>query len=157
MPLPLEINWCEVAIMRKIVKASPKEYCSQIKSRLDSPFLLGQARFTGWCLGPIFAVNYYSGKEFGRRHYSISNKAMGIVKSSHGKTCVSYFIFPGLSDPISIALMFIASLIIFGIVGAPMPVAFALGWTVLVVLHTTLCTVLSESGETGKRKLQSFF
>lgn len=157
MPLPLEINWCEVAIMRKIVKASPKEYCSQIKSRLDSPFLLGQARFTGWCIGSFFSVNYYSGKEFGRRHYSISNKAMGIVKSSHGKTCVSYFIFPGLSDPISIALMFIASLIIFGIVGAPMPVAFALGWTVLVVLHTTLCTVLSESGETGKRKLQSFF
>ena len=156
MPLPLEINWCEVTIMRKIVKASPKEYCSQIKSRLDSPFLLGQARFTGWCIGPFFSVNYYSGKEFGKRHYSISNKAMGIAKNSHGQTCVSYFIFPGLSDPISIALMFIASLIIFGLVGTPIPAVFALGWTALVVLHTVLCTVLTEAGEVGKRKLQSF-
>ena len=142
--------------MKNSVKVSPMEYCNKLESRLDSPFLLGQERFTGWCLGPFFSVNYYSGKEFGRRHYSISNKAMGIVKSSHGKTFVSYFIFPGLSDPISIALMFIASLIIFGLVGTPIPAVFALGWTALVVLHTVLCTVLTEAGEVGKRKLQSF-
>lgn len=142
--------------MKKNVKGSPNEYLNWLRDRLDSPFLLGQERFTGWCIGPFFSVNYYSGKEFGRRFYAVSNKAMGIVRSSNGKTCVSYFIFPGLSDPMSIALMFIMSLIIFGLVGAPMPAVFALGWTVLVILHTVLCTVLTESGETGKRKLQSF-
>lgn len=142
--------------MKKHVNVTPKEYCNRIKSRLDSPFLLGQARFTGWCLGPFFSVNYYSGREFGRRFYPISNKAMGIARSSQGKTCVSYFIFPGLSDPISISLMFLFSLIIFGMIGTPIPAVFSFGWTVLVVLHTALCTVLTESGETGKRKLQSF-
>lgn len=31
--------------MKKHVNVTPKEYCNRIKSRLDSPFLLGQARF----------------------------------------------------------------------------------------------------------------
>lgn len=113
---------------------SPKEYCSRLRSRLDSPFLLGQERFTGWCLGNVFSVNYYSGKEFGRRNYPISNKAIGMVTRKNDQTCVSYFIFPGMTDPISLAILFLLTFLIFFVTGTPYPVLFALGWTIAVAL-----------------------
>lgn len=90
--------------MKKNIVISPKEYRSRLRSRLDSPFLLGHERFTGWCLGGVFSVNYYSVKEFGRRNYPISNKAIGMVTRKNDQTCVSYFIFPGLTDPICVPL-----------------------------------------------------
>lgn len=142
--------------MKKAVSLSPKEYIAWIKYRLDSPLMLGQERFTGWCLGSVFSVNYYSGKEFGRRNYPISNKAMGLVVEKNGKSYVSYFIFPGLTDPVSLVILFLMTLFIFLIIEAPYPALFALGWTVAVALTTALCTAFSVSGQNGAASLNKF-
>ena len=142
--------------MKKAVSLGPKEYIAWIKKRLDSPLMLGQERFAGWCLGPVFSVNYYSGKEFGRRNYPISNKAIGLVTEKNGQSCVSYFVFPGMTDPISLAILFLLTLFIFLIIEAPYPALFALGWTVAVALTTALCTVFSTSGQNGASRLDGF-
>ena len=91
-----------------------------------------------------------------RRNYPIFNKAMGIVRDKGNKTEVSYFVFRGITDPISLALILLVTSLIMEIVGSPSSLLFGLGWTVAVALPTWFCTVVSESGQEGKERLEEF-
>lgn len=142
--------------MKVLISQSPKKYKNDLKNQLDSPFLFGQRRFTGWCLGPVFSVHYYSGKEFGRRNYPILNKSVGIVRRIDGKTLVSYFIFRGLTDPVSLILLFLSTALIFTTIHAPEPILFAIIWTILIAGSTALYTIFSEAGQTETADLERF-
>jgi len=140
--------------MKTTMPESPQKYIAHIKSQLDSPLSFGRERFTGLCLGPFFSVNYHSGEEFGKRNYPIMNKAIGVVRNAEEKTEVFYFIFQGLTAPLSLIILFLLSLLIFAAVEAPGAVYFALGWTAAVALLTFLCTALSENGQYGTAQLK---
>ncbi len=150
--------------MKIAVQQSSKEYIAGIKERLDSPFLWGQERFTGFCIGSIFSVGYYSGKELGQRSYPIYNRAVGIVSVSAenaeageaGETTVSYLLFPGLTDPFSLAALFLGSFLIFVVVGVPGAGLFALCWTVAAALFTAISSRVAFDGQMGREHLKRF-
>ncbi len=142
--------------MKITAARSPKEYIADIKSRLDSPFLWGQERFTGFCFGPFFSVSYSGGKEFGRIYQPVMNKAAGIVKTVNGETTVRYIVFRGCTAPVPLAVLFLLSFLIFKIVDVPGAVLFAAGWTLAAALLTFLVTLLSEEGRNGTAALERF-
>jgi len=142
--------------MKITVSQSPQKYITHIRNRLDSPLMFGQERFTGWCLGNFFAVKYFSGKEFGRRNYPISNKAVGFARKQTNGAVILYCNFKGLTDPVSLTVLFLLTLLIFILIGTPMPMLFSLGWTVAVALLTALCTICTSEGRNGAAQLDAF-
>lgn len=142
--------------MKVLISQLPKEYKNDLKGQLDSPFLFGQRRWTGYCFGPFFSVHYYSGKELGRRNYPIMNKARGIIRRIDGKTVVSYFIFRGLTDPVSLIILFLLTALIFKGINAPEPILFAIIWTLLIACSTAFYTIFSEAGQTETADLERF-
>ena len=79
-----------------------------------------------------------------------------MITRKNGQTCVSYFVFPGMTDPISLAILSLLSFLIFFFTGTPYPVLFAFGWTIAVALTTALCTVFSALGQNGAASLDEF-
>ena len=142
--------------MKIVLDGKSGEYIQILREKFDSRLMIGQERYVGWCIGKVFSVSYYSGAEFMRRNYPIFNKAMGIVRDKGNKTEVSYFVFRGITDPISLALILLVTSLIMEIVGSPSSLLFGLGWTVAVALPTWFCTVVSESGQEGKERLEEF-
>ena len=142
--------------MKILLDGNSREYIQILREKFDSRLLLGQERYVGWCIGKIFSVSYNSGAEFMRRNYPIMNRAMGIVRDKGNKTEVSYYVFRGITDPISVAVLFLLTSLLMRIVGAPSPYLFGLGWTVAVALPTWFATVISETGQEGKEKLDDF-
>ena len=142
--------------MKIIIDTTSKKYLANIRARFDNRLMLGQERYVGWMVGNLFSVRYYSGKEFGRRNYPIANKAIGIVKSMKNKTIVYYYNFQGLTDPISLAALFLPTLLLFMIIGAPSPILFAFGWVIAVAITTWVCTRAFSSGQVGMARIDDF-
>lgn len=142
--------------MKIVLDTVPKNYLSNMRTRFDSRLMLGQERYIGWTVGNLFSVRYYSGKEFGRRNYPIANKAMGFVTYTENKTVVYYCSFQGLTDPISLAGLFMLTLLIFSAAGAPCPVLFTLCWVAAAAVTTWVCTWASDSGQEGSKKIGEF-
>ncbi|MBR5247459.1 MAG: hypothetical protein IKV27_00710 [Lachnospiraceae bacterium] len=142
--------------MKILIDETAGEYTDILRDRFDSRLMLGQERYIGWCMGKVFSLNYYSGAEFMRRNYPIYNKAMGIIRDRDGRTEVSYHVFRGLTDPVSVIVQFLLTLLILKIVEVPFFVLFGLGWTIAVALLTWVCTVCSQRGQEGKERLDEF-
>lgn len=142
--------------MKILIDETAGEYTNILREKFDSRLMLGQERYIGWCKGKVFSVNYYSGAEFGRRNYPIYNKAMGIICDKDGRTEVSYHVFRGLTDPVSVMVLFLFTSLILKIVEVSFFVLFGLGWTVAVALLTWICTVCSATGQEGKERLEEF-
>ena len=144
--------------MKILSQLTPKEYRERFREALDSRLAIGSERFTGWMIGRVFSVNYFSGHEFMRRNYPILNKAMGFVRETDGKAEITFLTFMGITDPFSFLLMYLGCMIIFAIADIPMSIAWwgSLLWYGGFAVFTFLCTALSERGSEGNRMLKVF-
>ena len=144
--------------MKVLSELTYREYRERFKEALDSPFALGSERFTGWMFFGLFTLNYYSGHEFLRRYYAISNKAMGFVRKKDGKAEITFFRFMGITDPVSFLLIYLACMAILGYAGVHIRIAWWLSllWYGTFALFTFLFTALSERGCEGHKLLKIF-
>lgn len=135
-------------------------YLEKLKDALDSNLDLyraqDQERYTGWVIGRVFSVRYYSGKEVGQRFYPIGHKAMGFVKNTGGKAEVRFWVFKGLTDPVSLLLMGGIGWFLMHLSDVPAAWLFALIGTLLISGFTFLCTALSMAGLEGEAQLRHF-
>ena len=144
--------------MKVLSELTYSEYRERFKEALDSPLALGSERFTGWMIGGLFTLNYYSGHEFMRRNYPILNKAMGFVRKRDGKAEITFLTFMGLTDPVSFLLMYSLCLIILKFAQIPLSIGWwiSLLWYGAFAVFTFLCTFLSERGNEGNKLLKVF-
>ena len=92
----------------------PMEVCQQeLKDALDSRKIFKAERYTGWVKGRFFSMAYTHDKEAAERGRWSYNKAMGFLTEKEGNTHVHVTIFRGLSDPVSLLILFVVFLILF--------------------------------------------
>ena len=144
--------------MRVLTELTVTEYREQFREALDSWLAFGSERFTGWMIGKFFTLNYFSGREFMRRNYPISNKAMGFIREKDGKAEVCFLTFMGITDPVSFLLMYLGCLIVLKISEVPITIGWWLSllWYGAFALMTFLFTALSETGSEGNKMLKVF-
>ena len=88
------------------------QFTNYLREILDSHLQLGTERYPGWVLGPLFSISYYSGKEFLHKNYPIYNKIIGLCINNRNGCDIRYFMFSGLTDPVSFMIQYIAALLI---------------------------------------------
>ncbi len=92
----------------------PMEACQQaLKDALDSRKIFKAERYTGWVKGRFFSMAYTCDKEAAERGRWSYNKAMGFLTEKNGCTHVHMTIFRGLSDPVSLLILFVVFLVLF--------------------------------------------
>ncbi len=102
--------------MRILSELSKADYLSAMKDRMGGHFELGQERFTGFFVGPVFSVTHHSGWEYNRRYTNVKNTAIGIVKEAESGCTVSYFTMKGFLAPTQFIPLY---LLILGLVLVP--------------------------------------
>ena len=92
----------------------PMEVCRQaLRNALDSRKVFKAERYTGWVKGRFFSMAYTHDKEAAERGRWSYNKAVGFLTEKDGCTHVHVTIFRGLSDPVSLLILFVVFLILF--------------------------------------------
>jgi hypothetical protein len=151
-----------VDILEFSVNSNKKQCYKQLKESLDNPFSIlvsfGCEKYTGWVRGPLFSISYSSGQEFGRRNYPIFNKAIGFMTEKNDTSTVHYFIFKGLTDPVSVIIQYFFAFLIFFLIRWSIVTCLicAAVWAALVAGTTLVATLLSESGDEGEERLNHF-
>lgn len=148
--------------MKLIANMKRKDCAETLRQSLDSRLMLGQERYVGWAVGPFFSIAYYSGREFGKRNYPIFNKALGIFLGKKNETEICYLRFKGLTDPVSLLLLYVATYIIVSISQDKLSFTLlqrhgmAAACVAISAVITFLFTLLSEAGEEGGDNLESY-
>ena len=83
-----------------------------LRQNLDSRFDFGMERHVGWVIGYFFSMSYHSGDEVGLYYLLVFHKAMGFLSGKKGSTNVHFVVFKGLTDPVSLLLLFVVSFLI---------------------------------------------
>ena len=138
--------------MKTTINSPKKTVETGLRSLLSSRFDLGQERYVGKVLGGFFRIAYYSGKEFGRRLYPIKNTLTGFSWEKDGQTEIRYFLFYGLTDPLSLISIYLGTLVVLAAALLSQDLSlkgiflWALCWTAAIGALTFLISYLSESG-----------
>lgn len=135
------------------------QFTNYLREILDSHLQLGMERYPGWVLGPLFSISYYNGKELLTRNYPIYNKIMGICINNRNGCHIRYFMFSGLTDPVSFMIQYIAALLIFLVANTDHNLAFPeilllpLLSPIFVSILTFFPSKFSETGKEGRQQL----
>lgn len=146
--------------MKLCVPVRVRDCRALLRQNLDSRFALGMERHVGWVIACFFSMVYHSGRETGLWYNLISHKAMGILLADKGKTNVYYVVFKGLTDPVSLFLVFAGSFLVFWVLwpgdGAPLMVCIylALVCAVLSAMVTYFLSAFTRVGRQANRQLQ---
>lgn len=145
----------------KITVPMKRKECQVLLGRnLDSRLDFGMERHVGWVFSYFFSMAYHSNNEVGRLFYPIFHKAMGILVSHKESTRVYYVVFRGLTDPVSLLLVFGGSLLIVSValegIELSFPLLFwmALFCAVLAAGITFLFSILTPSGRQAYKQLK---
>ncbi|MBQ9168342.1 MAG: hypothetical protein IJX67_08060 [Oscillospiraceae bacterium] len=93
--------------MRIESNLSPEIYIAHLKRQLGRWYSFGDERFTGFVLGRFFSIVYHSGFEENRRITNEKNRAIGYAKDTPDGTEVRFIRLYGLTNPISLAALFL--------------------------------------------------
>ena len=78
------------------------------------------------------------------------------MKATDSGCTVVYCNFRGMTDPASVAILFLTCLLVGMLTKLPLPGLIAAGWTALVAGFAWFCTWLTESGQEGKDRPDEF-
>lgn len=131
-----------------------------LRQNLDSRFDFGMERHVGWVIGYFFSMSYHSGDEVGLYYLLVFHKAMGFLSGKKGSTNVHFVVFKGLTDPVSLLLLFGVSFLIIWFAwegkGAPISACLYLSLlcTILVASVTYCVSAFSPKGRKAQGKLK---
>ena len=145
--------------MRIKSNLTKKEYLRVMKGSMDSMISFsGEERFHGIFLGSFFSVTHCAGHELNRRITNEKNRAMGFVREKDGGAEVSFITLKGMTNPLSLILIYVLHLIIFA-VSDPILLSDGKIWllcfvgTMIVAGITAVTDSLTDRGEEGYRIL----
>lgn len=148
--------------MKYTSSLSPGMYLYEMKEHMSSFTEFGIERFTGIIIGSFFSITYHSGHEFNRRVTNEKHRAIGFVRPGENGTEISCIRLAGLTNPLSLIMLFCFCFLCFLISGgvevALMPEILLLcaGMTLAVALGTALTDSLTERGQEGSKILTAF-
>ena len=138
---------------------SPKEYLRAMKGSLESMISFsGAERFHGIILGSFFSVTHCAGHELNRRITNEKNRAIGFVREQDGGTEVSFITLKGMTNPLSLLLIYLLHVVIL-VFSDPELMVIWQAWLVCLVSTlfvagiTAITDSLTERGEEGYRIL----
>ncbi|MDD3193448.1 MAG: hypothetical protein PHE47_06305 [Oscillospiraceae bacterium] len=146
--------------MKICVPVRVKDCRVLLRQNLDSRFDFGMERHVGWVIACFFSMVYHSGNEVGLRYSLISHKAMGFLSGGKNGTDVYYVVFRGMTDPVSLLLLFLGSFLVIWFAwegqGAPFVICvhLALLITALVAGATYLVSAFSGIGRQAHKQLK---
>ncbi len=144
----------------KIRSDLPKEqYLDAMKSQIGSFAAFGSERFVGTILGSFFSVTYCSGSEWNRLITNEKNRAIGYVRQAEQGTEICCIRLAGLTNPVSLIILFVVCLIMFaasGEFGFITSCIASLCCTVLTAPISALTDSLTERGQEGNRIVTAF-
>lgn len=147
--------------MRRTYKTllTPAECQTRLRACIDFVSLnFGQERYTGWVKFGIFHISYKDG-EYSFQKY-IFNKVIGKITSKQGQTIVKFKSYKGLTDIISLFVIFTLSFLIFLLVETNLPIIYTLLFSALCCCLSSvisfLSTWLSETGRDNEIELIQF-
>ena len=101
--------------MKLQTKLSPDLYIRALYQQMGSFTSFLEERFTGIFVGRFFSICYHSGWEWNRRLTNEKNRAIGYVKRTPEGSEVRFIHLYGDTNPLSLALMFLAGFIVGGV------------------------------------------
>ncbi len=147
--------------MRVISQLSKNEYLREMKEQMGRFTSFGTERFTGTIIGPFFSVTHHAGHEFNRRITNEKHRAIGFVRAQQDHTEVCCIRLAGLTNPVSLALIYIFCLL-FGLFVEPEVLQnkvyyFACVFvTIIAGLATAFTDSITERGQEGSKILTAF-
>lgn len=147
--------------MKLISSLSKSQYLYEMKQHMESFTDFGIERLTGTIIGPFFSVTYHSGHEFNRRITNEKHRAIGFVRASEDKTEVRCIRLAGMTNPISLLLIY-GFCLLFGLIAEPSVMQEAIyywacaGITVISALGTAFADSITERGQLGSKTLTAF-
>lgn len=149
--------------MKVVSELHYDEYRAAMKEQMGRFTAFGMERFTGVVLGRFFYITYHSGHEFNRRITNEKNRAIGIVGSSEQGTKVSALCFAGYTDPVSVILLYLCSLLCIYSLSLANGIGFSAGMYAYAVIPTGICAILTaiqtavtQRGQEGRRIVEAF-
>lgn len=153
-------NGGECDLKRRYITKLSKEECKAFfKDNVDViPLIFGEEAFFGWAILHVFSLSFSSGKL--RRYNPIFNKMIGRCVEKNGATHVTFSLYKGLTDFLSLFFIFVGSFIILSIKFYELS---ALSIAILSILCclvvsgiTFIMTWLSEEGREAEDRLIEF-
>lgn len=146
-------------IRRYKTNLTPKECRARIRENVDLISVGFYEKFLGWTLLNLFLISYRSGRI--RFKDPIFNKIMGTIRRKNGVTYVRFIKFRGLTDPLSLLLVFLGSYFITwieteGQLQAMQVAGLSLLCCLFVGLLTFVFTSLLIEGQEGEERLVEF-
>ena len=141
--------------MRLWSNLSKQEYLRAMKGSLESMISFsGEERFHGIVWGSFFSVTHCAGHELNRRVTNEKNRAIGFVREKDGRTEVSFITLKGMTNPLSLVMIYLLHLVIV-LFADPMMLALDQIWlyclisTAVVAGITAVTDTLTERGWEG--------
>ena len=147
--------------MRIISKLDKDAYLRTMKCSMESRFDFTSERLVGTIIGPFFSIAHCAGHEFNRRITDERNRAMGFVRSRGGETEVFFIHTTGMTNPLSLVLMFTLCIVMFAIadfsvLSEPAVWIGSLVATGIAAIITAVSDSLTERGMAGYETLMKF-
>lgn len=149
----------------RITSVVPKaEYLEAMKSEMGSFAAFGSDRLVGTVIGPFFSVTYCSGAELNRKITNEKNRAIGYVRAVPEGTQVRCVRLAGLTNPASLAILFVVYFIMVLVVqfnrgmmlGLQFSALCAVIGAVVTGIYTAITDSLTEHGQEGYRVVTAF-
>ena len=135
------------------------QQCRQaLRDALDSRKVFKEERYTGWVKGKLFSMSYGGDKETAEKGRWAYNKAMGFLSERDGKTRVHAVIFRGLSDPVSLLVLYAIFLIVFLLIQERWHATLAdsLVFSLLAAASISCITYMATAfGEVGRQETET--
>ena len=147
--------------MKIVSSVEYASYLRQMKDQMSSLTDFGMERLTGLIIGPFFSVTYHSGHVINRRITNEKHRAIGFVKPCEEGTQISCVRLAGMTNPISLIVIFASWLLCCLLVEPGLAFLPGVLWTGIVLTaflaaYTAFTHSITERGQLGSKMLTAF-
>lgn len=136
-----------------------KRYLNELKANLGSIFSFGEERVAGTVIWRFFSITCHAGHEWNRRITNEKQRAIGFARPDGDGTKIYCIRLAGLTNPISLAVMFLFCMVAFAIQGLGSlgaMVQASLIVTGFMALFTAITDSWTERGMEAYRTLTAY-
>ena len=136
-----------------------RQYLFELKNNLDGIFEFGEERVAGSVIWRFFSITSYAGHEWNRRISNEKQRAIGFAKPDGDGTKIYCIRLAGLTNPISLAGLFLFCMVISLFKMEELSVAaiqISLVTTVITAIVTAITDSWTERGLEAYRTLTAY-
>lgn len=136
-----------------------RQYLFELKNNLDGIFEFGEERVAGSVIWRFFSITSYAGHEWNRRITNEKQRAIGFAKPDDDGTKIYCIRLAGLTNPISLAGLFLFCMVIslFKMEGLSVAaIQISLVTTVITAIVTAITDSWTERGLEAYRTLTAY-